>query len=150
MIWVFFILVKTLLMHKNLSRYLISFSTLWYGIIPVIADLSESHLHNTNWTPHSKFHLAWLLSTGTLISIYSMYLMWYKNSTIQAAVNGLCIMGGFWIAAIFKSSYGGMYADKSFDEASILGLNPNVFAFIFVTLFLTIGLLIELKKNNHQ
>ena len=59
-------------------------------------------------------------------------------------------MGGFWIAAIFKSHYGGMYADKSFDEASILGLNPNVFAFIFVTLFLTIGLLIELKKIYHQ
>ena len=137
-------------MRNKLPKYLISFSTLWYGIIPVIADLSESHLHNTNWTPHSKFHLAWLLSTCTLISIYSMYLMWFKNSTIQAAVNGLCIMGGFWIAAIFKSSYGGMYADKSFDEASILGLNPNVFAFIFVTLFLTIGLLIELKKINQQ
>ena len=133
-------------MRKNLSKYLISFSTLWYGIIPLIADLTESHLHNANWTPHSKFHLAWLLSTSTLISIYSMYLMWNKNSTIQAALNGLCIMMGFWIASIFKSQYGGMYADKGFDDISIFGFNPNVFAFIFVTLFLLIGLLLELRK----
>ena len=93
-------------MRKNLSKYLISFSTLWYGIIPLIADLTESHLHNANWTPHSKFHLAWLLSTSTLISIYFMYLKWNKYSTIQAALNGLCIMMGFWIASIFKSQYG--------------------------------------------
>ena len=54
---------------------------------------------------------------------------------------GLCVMSGFWIAAFTKSLYGGLFVDPNLDAPSILGLHPNLFAFIFVTGFLIAGLL---------
>ena len=56
-------------------------------------------------------------------------------------------MSGFWIAAFTKSFYGGLFVDPNLEAPSILGLHPNVFAFIFVTGFLVTGLVAGLLKR---
>ena len=130
------------------SKALVSVGTLWYGVIPVLADLNESHLLKPDWMPHAKFHLAWLLATGSCLAIYALYLIWRKAQVIEAAIIGLCVMSGFWIAAFTKSLYGGLFVDPNLEAPSILGLHPNVFAFIFVTGFLVTGLVAELLKRS--
>ena len=137
-------------MPANLSKILISVGTLWYGVIPVVADLSDSHLLKPDWMPHAKFHLAWLLATGSCLAAYALYLIWQRSQVIEGAVIGLCVMSGFWIAAFTKSFYGGLFVDPNLEAPSILGLHPNVFAFIFVTGFLVAGLLAELLKKPHN
>ena len=134
-------------MRPYLSKALVSVGTLWYGVIPVVADLNESHLLKADWMPHAKFHLAWLLATGSCLAIYALYLIWRRAQVIEAAMIGLCVMSGFWIAAATKSFYGGLFVDPNLEAPSILGLHPNVFAFIFVTGFLVAGLVAELLKR---
>ena len=134
-------------MQSNLSKILTSIGTIWYGIIPVVADLNDSHLLKPDWMPHAKFHLAWLLATGSSLAAYALYLIWRRSQVIEGAVIGLCVMSGLWIAAFTKSLYGGLFVDPNLEAPSMFGLHPNVFAFIFVTGFLIAGLLTELLKK---
>ena len=132
-----------------MAKLLITLATLFYGIVPLLADLNETHLLNPNWMPHAKLHLAWLLGTNSLLALYSMYLIWIRSLIIQAGLIGGFVMLGFWIAAVFKNSYGGLFVDPNIDAPTILGLNPNVFAFMFVTIFLVAGISLEIwGKNN--
>ena len=57
-------------MRNLMSKISITIPTIWYGTMPVIADLSDSHLLNPTWMPHAKFHLAWLLSTNSLLALF--------------------------------------------------------------------------------
>ena len=134
-------------MKNNLSKILITIPTIWYGTMPVIADLSDSHLLNPTWMPHAKFHLAWLLSTNSLLALFSLYLIWVKDKSIYAGLIGIFVMAGFWIAAFSRNFYGGLFADPNLDVSNIMGLHPNVFAFIFVSLFLVVGTYLQSKAS---
>ena len=134
-------------MKNNLPKILITFATIWYGSIPVIADLSDSHLLNPTWMPHAKSHLAWLLSTNSLLALFSLYLIWVKDKSIYAGLIGIFVMAGFWIAAFSRNFYGGLFADPNLDVSNIMGLHPNVFAFIFVSLFLVVGTYLQFKAS---
>ncbi len=134
-------------MRPYLAKILVSIGSFSYGVVPVIADFNESHLLKPDWMPHAKFHLAWLLVTSSCLAIYAWYLIWRKAQVVEAAIIGLCVMSGFWIAAFTKSFYGGLFVDPNLEAPSILGLHPNVFAFIFVTGFLVTGLVAGLLKR---
>ena len=134
-------------MKNNLPKILITIPTIWYGVMPVIADLSDSHLLNPTWMPHAKFHLAWLLSTNSLLALFSLYLIWVKDKSIYAGLIGIFVMAGFWIAAFSRNFYGGLFADPNLDVSNIMGLHPNVFAFIFVSLFLVVGTYLQSKAS---
>lgn len=134
-------------MQSTLPKVLISLASIFYGVMPVIADLSDSHLLNTNWTPHAKFHLAWLLSTNTLLAILALYLLWFAGRALLAGVIGLSVMAGFWIASLTKSTFGGAFADPDLPVSDIVGLHPNVFAFIFVTGFLAVGMYLQYRST---
>ena len=105
---------------------------MFYGAMPVIADLSDSHLLNPSWMPHAKFHLAWLLSTNSWLALFSLHSIWIGSKAVHAGMIGIIVMGGFWIAAFTRNIYGGLFVDPNLDVSEIMGLHPNVFAFIFV------------------
>ena len=130
-------------MPKNFGKVLVSVGSLCYGVMPVIVDLNESHLLNPEWMAHAKLHLAWLLATNSCLTVYSLYLIWRRSQVLEAAIIGLCVMSGFWIAASTKALYGGLFVDPNHEAPFILGLHPNVFSFIFVTGFLVVGLFVE-------
>jgi hypothetical protein len=130
-----------------MSKISITIPTIWYGTMPVIADLSDSHLLNPTWMPHAKFHLAWLLSTNSLLALFSLFLIWVKDKSIYAGLIGIFVMAGFWIAAFSRNFYGGLFADPNLDVSNIMGLHPNVFAFIFVSLFLVLGTYLQSKAS---
>lgn len=134
-------------MTKTLPKILVTLPTIWYGFIPIIADLNDSHLLNPSWMPHAKLHLAWLLSTNILLALFSLYLIWIKDKTVQAGWIGIFVMSGFWVAAFTRNLYGGLFVDPDLKATEILGLHPNVFAFIFVTLFLVVGTFLQRRVS---
>ena len=137
-------------MKNNLPKILITLATIFYGTMPIIADLSDSHLLNPSWMPHAKFHLAWLLSTNSLLALFSIYLIWIKGKAIYAGLIGIIVMGGFWIAAFTRNFYGGLFVDPNLEVSEIMGLHPNVFAFIFVSLFLVVGTFLQFKVSKSE
>jgi len=129
------------------ARILVTIATLWYGLVPLFADLNPSHLFNPNWTPHARMHLTWLLSTNFLIAIFALSLLWRTNDLIKSATLGLCVVGGFWIATFSRTAYGGMLVDPDLHQHLVLGVNPNIAANVMMAILLVSGLLIQLRHQ---
>ena len=125
------------------SKLLITIGTLIYGIAPLIADLNSTHLFHPDWTPHSRLHMAWLLTSNGSIAVLSLWLLWRKGQVALAGVLGLCVVGGFWVAAATQSIYGGALSDMGGIESKILGLDGNTFGFGLVAILLITGLVLN-------
>ena len=75
--------------------------------MPILVDVSTSHLLNPDWDSHARVHEAWRLSTNFLVFCVGFYLLWKKNSETLAGVLSLCIHFGFVIGALLMPLYGG-------------------------------------------
>ena len=133
---------------NNAAKILITPATLFYGIVPLIADLNPSHLFHADWTPHSKVHMAWLLAINSSIASFPLFLLWKRNEVIIAGLLGVCVIGGFWVAALTSQFYGGALADVGGIDRQILGLEGNALAFGILFVMLVTGLALKLKAVN--
>ncbi|MEM7539551.1 MAG: hypothetical protein AAF639_45765 [Chloroflexota bacterium] len=58
---------------KIVSKWLITLATFIYGVIPILADFSPTHIFNPEWVPHTRLHVVWLISTNGLIAVLAMW-----------------------------------------------------------------------------
>jgi hypothetical protein len=129
----------------KISRWLITVVTVFYGLIPPLVDLSETHVFHPGWMPHARFHLVWLLGTNAGLALLALYLMWVKgeNNLLRlrfAGLIGLIVYGGFFLSALTQSLYGGALADEQGGVPTVMGLYGNVIAFTPMLILVIIGL----------
>ena len=129
----------------RVSRILITIATLVYGVIPVLVDLTETHVFHPDWTPHARFHMVWLLSTNSILAVLALYLMWISkyDAVIRiraAGVIGLCVLGGFFVSTLTKNLYGGLLVDPVGGVPPIMGLDANLVVFTPMLVLVVIGL----------
>ncbi|MEM8573621.1 MAG: DUF6640 family protein [Pseudomonadota bacterium] len=117
-------------------KIVITAVTIFYGIVPAIADLNETHLFSPGWSPHARFHGAWFLAFSAGIAGVALFLTWLRGELIVPIVIGLMFVSGFWAAALLSSLYGGALIDPNGYEQRILGVESNVFLFSVITLIL--------------
>ena len=125
------------------GRVLMTLATLIYGFIPPFVDLTETHVFHSEWTPHSRTHMVWLLGTSSAIAIMALYFLWLhrSNSTFGVRISGilgLCVLGGFWLSVFTIPLYGGALSDKG-GVLPIVGVIPNVAGFSLALLLLLVG-----------
>lgn len=130
-----------------ISRILVTFATLLYGIAPLFADLNVTHVLNPEWTPHSRVHMVWLLGTNSVIAALALWLLWSRGKLVLSAILGLCVMTGFWIAAATSSLYGGALSDVRGIDTKILGVEGNVLVFGVITIMLVAGTVLQEPGN---
>ncbi|MEO8073882.1 MAG: DUF6640 family protein [Acidobacteriota bacterium] len=138
----------------KLSRILITIATLVYGFVPLLVDLTETHVFHPDWTPHARFHMVWLLATNTSLALVSLYLLWLSRfdtlTRVRAAgVLGLCALGGFFISLITKNLYGGALVDPHGGVPPIMGLDANLVVFTPMLLLVVIGLFLSFGSNKN-
>ena len=121
-------------MAKQLPVILTTLATIFYGTMPVVADLSDSHLLNPSWMPHARFHLALLLSTNSLLALYALYLIWIENKAVQAGLMGIFVMSGFWVAALTRNFYGGSFVDPDLYVSEIM-VHTQMYSLLFLSRF---------------
>ncbi|MFT7461662.1 MAG: putative MFS family arabinose efflux permease [Planctomycetota bacterium] len=131
---------------NNIAKIILTIATLVYGIGPLVADMNTSHVLHPDWTPHARFHMVWLLTITSAVAIISLWLIWIRSQPIIAAMLGLCVVGGFWIAVATRQIYNGALNDPGGIETKILGFNENAFSLGIVTAFLLIGLVMCDRK----
>ena len=134
-------------MISKSAQGLITVATIWYGCVPLMADLNPSHLFNPNWTPHARMHLTWLLSTNFLLAMYALYLLWGVKEILKAGLLMLCVVGGFWVATLTRDLYGGMLVDPDLSTEFVMGLNPNIVANTLLVLLLGIGVFLQSRAE---
>ncbi|MEL6322460.1 MAG: DUF6640 family protein [Cyanobacteria bacterium J06626_14] len=117
-------------------KIILSAVTLFYGLVPAIADMNETHLLNPLWSEHARFHGAWFLAFAAGVSGTALYLIWWADEIVIPVVLGLMFAGGFWIATVFKSTYGGALVDTNGFEHEILGFEANSVIFSGMTIIL--------------
>lgn len=126
-----------------IGRVLMTLATLIYGVLPPFVDLTETHVFHSEWTPHSRLHMVWLLGTNSAIALLALYFLWLHKANSAfgvrlAGILGLCVFGGFWISATSISFYGGALSDKG-GVPPILGMDANILIFSLALFVLLAG-----------
>jgi hypothetical protein len=115
------------------------------SVLPILVDISESHLLNPEWPPHARVHEVWLLTTGVGVGVAALWLIWMRPQLVLAAILTTCILGGFLVAAATAPLYGGVLVDPATahlmpNNDRVLGIPANLFAFSLALVILLIGL----------
>lgn len=137
-----------------LAKVLIAIPVIWYGFVPPLIDVASSHVLNPDWPGHARFHVVWILSTNTLLSITALIFLFKPgaNSTrgpLIAGLISLCVYAGFFLSLFTMSAYGGTLSDSNAGP-KILGIDGNLFAFSILTTMLMIGMLLSFRINQSQ
>jgi hypothetical protein len=126
----------------QLARIPISVAALVTLIGSNVADWNDTHLFSELWSPHARFHGAWMIFAFSLLSLYCLYLVWSRpdeqpRRTRTAAIIQACIWLGFFPALLVP---GGALADPGKSIARIAGLEVNVYGALGQLLVLALGL----------
>lgn len=132
---------------KVFLKVAVSVLTVFYGLVPLIADLNETHLLNPLWSEHARFHGAWFLAFAAGIALTALFLIWARNEVRLPIVFGLIFCAGFWIAATFQSAYGGRLVDSNGFEQTILGFEANSFVFSVLSVLFIATLVFSVKSS---
>ena len=121
------------------AKTLLTIAAIQYGIMPLIADFSETHIFHPDWTPHARFHLVWLLALGSTLAAYVVASVWLfagrrPELLKHASLIGCFVLGAFYVAVLGQHAYGGSLTDTVAPN-TILGLNANVFSFSIASVF---------------
>ena len=129
----------------RVSRILITIVTLFYGVAPLLVDLTGTHVFHPDWTPHTRFHMVWLLSTNSALAVFALYLVWTSRlddwvRMRVAGVIGLCVLGGFFVRTLTTNLYGGSLVDPVRGVPPIVGINANLLSFTPMLALLVVSL----------
>jgi hypothetical protein len=136
----------------RVARILITAATLVYGVIPLLVDLTETHVFHPDWTPHARFHMVWLLATNSSLAVLALYLMWFSRfdariRTQAGGVIGLCVLGGFFVSALTRNVYAGSLVDPVGGVPPIMGIDANLFVFSPMLALVVAGLWLSSRSG---
>lgn len=123
-----------------MKKYNITFSIILYAVVVPFLEINDSHVFNPDWTPHVRIHEVWQLITNSGIGVLCLWLVWCKKEIKISAILSLLITGGFLLAFILKTFYGGSMKYLDGSEKTLLGINIGVLGFgiAFILLLTTI------------
>ena len=127
---------------SKLPRLLATIPAAFVATLPPLVDLNDSHLFNSLWPGHARLHTAWLIAGNSLLSVFALWTMWCgpRAGTSEGVRTGgtimTAILGGFMVAAVTKSFYGGTFADANGIQpvGGVIDANLLAFSILFVML----------------
>lgn len=133
-----------------IKKIAITCSVILYAIIVPVLEVNETHIWNSDWTPHVRIHEVWQLITNSSIGIVCLWLVWYKKEYRLSTLLSLIVMGGFLLAFFLKDGYGGSmkYVDGS--EKTFLGINIGILGFGVAFLLLILSQVLTTTKKTSQ
>lgn len=130
-----------------ISRLLVTFGALVWGLGVPYLEINDTHVFNPNWTPHVRIHEVWQLTTNTGLAGLVLWLVWVKREVLMASTIGLFITGGFLFAFLIRDSYGGSMKYLDGSEKTVGGLNIGVVGFGLVIAGLIVAVLLEKRRQ---
>jgi hypothetical protein len=116
-------------------RILLTFVALFTSTSAFIADWNETHIYNTRWPPHAKFHNGQTMSMGFSLGAIALYYLWrpLKAESAKDNLNTVMIFASlYWVTQLSAILFPGtMFRDPEFGEGHIqIYICAALFAFI--------------------
>jgi hypothetical protein len=120
-------------LRMKIAAVLMTVTAAIYGVVPLLVDLSVTHVLHPAWTPHARFHTVWQLSVNSMLAALVLILVWWPSPNRigrlrVASVLGLIALGGFVIASLTRGLYGGDFSEPG-GVPPVGGMDANVVAF---------------------
>ena len=127
---------------NTLGKTLLTLSAIVWGLAPLAADWGPSHVFHVDWPPHARVHTVWLLATGAMLSLFSVFLVWTPMMKQHACVRiggllGIMVLLGFFAALGLADLYDGAISDPE-HEVFVFGINRNL---VILTLTLVVQII---------
>jgi hypothetical protein len=110
-----------------IPRILITFCVFIFTVVIPIREVNASHVFNSSWPAHARFHEVWQLITNCGIGFLCLWLVWLKNKVQLASVLVVLVMGGVLVAYAIQGFYSGSILSGNMSK-TILGMELAVFA----------------------
>jgi len=134
--------------REKIAAVLLTLTAIIYGIIPLIVDISPTHILHPAWSPHARFHVVWQISIGSGMALLSVLLIWWPGPQWRlrlkiAALLGCIVLAGFVVAALTRNLYGGAFTEPG-GVPPVGGIDANVLAFTPTIAIQLLGLVLAL------
>ena len=90
-----------------ISRILITIYVMVFAVVIPILEVNASHVFNSSWPAHARFHEVWQLITNCGIGLLCIWLVWLKNNVQLASVLVVLVMGSILVAHAIQGLYSG-------------------------------------------
>lgn len=92
---------------KTLGKALISATAVAQMVGPFVFDFNETHIYNTSWPPHAKFHNAQTMSSGVALSVATLVNLWRPGSG-RVGVDAAALSASvYWVSQLSAFFYPG-------------------------------------------
>ena len=106
-----------------LSRLIVTLSVVPFLVLTPVLEIGATHVLNPAWPAHARLHEVWQLATNCGIAILILFLAWVRREERLAAIVGLPVTGGFFVALSLAPLYGGSMRHADGTELAFLGVN---------------------------
>jgi hypothetical protein len=130
-----------------LSKLLITIGIIFYGVAVPILEVNPTHVFDMTWTSHERLHEVWQLTTNSSIAVYCFWLVWVREKTQLPGILGLLVTGGFLLAYVIRSGYGGSMVLSDGSEKTVFGANLGLVGFGVVVILTIIAMVIDNRKT---
>ncbi len=130
------------------SQILLTIGVTVYLIVIPSLEINTSHVFNTDWPMHARFHEVWQLASNVMIGIYVLWLVWKKQNIEIAVTLNAMVMGGVLFAHFTESLYGGSVQSGNIAK-HVMGLDLAVFVALFVVLTSLLAGVLSKQKTMH-
>ena len=119
------------------------FSVFPYPFVVPFLDISETHVWNSDRSPHAQIHEVWQLITNSSIGVLCLWLVWCRKESRLSTILSLLVTGGLLLAFLLKDGHGGSMKYLDGSEKTLLGINIGILGLGLAFSLLLISLLIE-------
>ncbi|MEM7094275.1 MAG: hypothetical protein AAF567_14830 [Actinomycetota bacterium] len=100
-------------MLRLFVKIMLTLMTIYYVVIPAMADIGDSHLHSSEWSDHARVHLVWFLTFTAAAGLIGVGIMWLRDAPLVCALLGLGFNGAFLFAGALASTYDGVVSNAN-------------------------------------
>lgn len=112
-----------------IEKLLLTVAIAAFGLGVPILEINDTHVFNSNWSPHVLIHEVWQLITNSTLAVVALWLLWKHDNSVYSAALGLIVTGGFLCAFALQDLYGGSMKYLDGSEKTVWGINIGVLGF---------------------